>query len=252
MPNHPRAGQPAQPEDLVDVDALLAAYHDRHPDPTIPASGSRSARRGTAARRWPRRSTTTTSPPPARPSSSTGPRRTPTGPLFIGRDTHALSEPAWVTACEVFLANDVHVLVDADDGYTPPPPSRTAIIGANRGRTDGLADGVVITPSHNPPARRRVQVQPPARRPRRHRRHELDREPRQRAARGQARRRAARARSTATRSAATTSSASTSTTCRASSTSTRSGRRACGSGPTRSAGRAWPTGAPSPSGTSST
>jgi phosphoglucomutase len=84
-----------------------------------------------------------------------------TGPLFIGRDTHALSEPAWVTACEVFLANDVHVLVDAADGYTPTPAVSTAIIGANRGRSSGLADGVVVTPSHNPPRDGGFKYNPP-------------------------------------------------------------------------------------------
>jgi phosphoglucomutase len=72
-----------------------------------------------------------------------------------------LSEPAWVTACEVFLANDVDVLVDAADGYTPTPAVSTAIIGANRGRSDGLADGVVITPSHNPPRDGGFKYNPP-------------------------------------------------------------------------------------------
>ncbi|MBW0119630.1 phosphoglucomutase (alpha-D-glucose-1,6-bisphosphate-dependent), partial [Pseudonocardia abyssalis] len=74
------------------------------------------------------------------------------GPLFIGRDTHALSEPAWITAIEVFAANDVHVLADADDGFTPTPAVSHAILTHNRGRVSGLADGVVVTPSHNPPA----------------------------------------------------------------------------------------------------
>ena len=164
MPNSPRAGQPAQPEDLVDVDALLAAYHDRHPDPSDPAAAGRvrhlRAPRLVADHHVQRRPHRRHQPGHRRVP---GRRRAPTGPLFIGRDTHALSEPAWVTACEVFLANDVHVLVDAADGFTPTPAVSHAILGAQpRPRPTGLADGVVITPSHNPPPRRRLQVQPAA------------------------------------------------------------------------------------------
>ena len=161
MPNSPRAGQPAQPEDLVDVDALLAAYHDRHPDPSIPAE---RVAFGTSGHRGSSLSTTFNDDHIAATSQAIVEYRTAqgtTGPLFIGRDTHALSEPAWVTACEVFLANDVDVLVDAADGYTPTPAVSTAIIGANRGRTDGLADGVVITPSHNPPRDGGFKYNPP-------------------------------------------------------------------------------------------
>ncbi len=86
-----------------------------------------------------------------------------TGPLFLGRDTHALSEPAWVTALEVLAANDVTVLVDSRDGYTPTPALSHAIITANGGRTDGpgLADGIVVTPSHNPPADGGFKYNPP-------------------------------------------------------------------------------------------
>src|SRR5450432_3483679 len=73
------------------------------------------------------------------------------GPLFIGIDTHALAEPALASALEVFAANGVEVMVDADDGYTPTPVISHAILTYNKGRDSGLADGVVITPSHNPP-----------------------------------------------------------------------------------------------------
>src|SRR4029453_15101584 len=73
------------------------------------------------------------------------------GPLFLARDPHALSEPATISALEVFAANDVRVLVDSRDGYTPTPALSHAILKYNRGRTSGLADGVVVTPSHNPP-----------------------------------------------------------------------------------------------------
>jgi phosphoglucomutase len=83
------------------------------------------------------------------------------GPLFIGRDTHALSEPAWVTAIEVFQANDVDVLADAADGFTPTPAVSHAILTYNRGRSSGLADGVVVTPSHNPPSDGGFKYNPP-------------------------------------------------------------------------------------------
>ena len=161
MPNSPRAGQPAQPEDLVDVDALLAAYHDRHPDPSIPAE---RVAFGTSGHRGSSLSTTFNDDHIAATSQAIVEYRASQGtdgPLFIGRDTHALSEPAWVTACEVFLANDVHVLVDSADGYTPTPAVSTAIIGANRDRTGHRADGVVITPSHNPPRDGGFKYNPP-------------------------------------------------------------------------------------------
>ena len=74
-----------------------------------------------------------------------------TGPLFIGRDTHGLSEPAWVSALEVLAANDVVAMIDSADRYTPTPAVSHAILTYNRGRTSDLADGIVVTPSHNPP-----------------------------------------------------------------------------------------------------
>jgi phosphoglucomutase len=74
-----------------------------------------------------------------------------TGPLFIGKDTHALSEPAFTTALEVLAASGVETMIDGDDGYTPTPALSRAILAFNRGRTTGFADGIVITPSHNPP-----------------------------------------------------------------------------------------------------
>jgi phosphoglucomutase len=84
-----------------------------------------------------------------------------TGPLFIGRDTHALSEPAWRTALEVLVANGVDVRVDSEDGYTPTPAISHAILGANRGRSGGRADGIVVTPSHNPPDDGGFKYNPP-------------------------------------------------------------------------------------------
>ncbi len=83
------------------------------------------------------------------------------GPLFLGIDTHALSRPAFVTALEVFVANDVAVMIDDDDGYTPTPVISHAILAYNRGRTGGLADGVVLTPSHNPPEDGGFKYNPP-------------------------------------------------------------------------------------------
>src|SRR6476661_6080971 len=125
---HPRAGQPAQAEDLVDVDALIGAYYDRHPDVDDRASQGFD------------------------------------GPLFIGRDTHGLSEPAWRSALEVLVANGVQVLVDDRDGFTPTPAVSHAILRANRGKAPGatgLADGIVVTPSHNPPADGGFKYNPP-------------------------------------------------------------------------------------------
>jgi phosphoglucomutase len=152
MANDPRAGTPAQPGDLVDIDALLAAYADLHPDPSV--VGQRVAF-GTSGHRGSSFATTFNDDHIAATSQAIVEYRTAqgtTGPLFIGRDTHALSEPAWRTALEVFAANDVTVLVDADNGFTPTPAVSHAILRYNRGRRDGLADGVVVTPSHNPPS----------------------------------------------------------------------------------------------------
>ena len=84
-----------------------------------------------------------------------------TGPLFIGRDTHGLSEPAWVSALEVLAANDVVAMIDSADRYTPTPAVSHAILTYNRGRTDALADGIVVTPSHNPPCDGGFKYNPP-------------------------------------------------------------------------------------------
>ncbi len=106
------------------------------------------------------------------------------GPLFLGADTHALSEPAKVTALEVFAANGVSVLLDSADGYTPTPAVSHAILTHNRGRSAGLADGVVVTPSPQPARGRWLQVQPAERRPGRLRGDFLDPGPGQRTHRG--------------------------------------------------------------------
>ncbi|KXK59505.1 phosphoglucomutase [Micromonospora rosaria] len=148
---HPRAGQPAQPADLVDVPRLVTAYYAEHPDPDDPAqqvSFGTSGHRGSSLKRaFNERHILAVT------QALVDYRRAHgvDGPLFLGRDTHALSAPATVSTLEVLAANDVTVLVDSRDGYTPTPALSHAILTHNRGRSTGLADGIVITPSHNPP-----------------------------------------------------------------------------------------------------
>jgi phosphoglucomutase len=161
MSTHPRAGTRALPEDLVDLPELLAAYGDRHPDPDDPAE---RVAFGTSGHRGSSLKTTFNDDHIAATSQAICEYRAAQGtdgPLFIGRDTHALSEPAWVTAIEVFQANGVHVLADGDDAYTPTPAVSHAILTHNRARVGGLADGVVVTPSHNPPADGGFKYNPP-------------------------------------------------------------------------------------------
>lgn len=148
---HPRAGQPAEPADLVDVPRLVTAYYADHPDPADPAqqvSFGTSGHRGSSLR-----NAFNSDHILAVTQALCDYRREQglDGPLFLARDTHALSAPAAVDALEVLAANGVTVLVDSRDGYTPTPALSHAILTHNRGRTSGLADGIVITPSHNPP-----------------------------------------------------------------------------------------------------
>jgi phosphoglucomutase len=161
-----RAGQPAQPSDLVDVAALVTAYYTVEPDPADPAQQvvfGTSGHRGSsfdAAFNEAHILATTQAICEYRAEQGYD------GPLFIGRDTHALSEPAWVTALEVLVANDVTVLVDAGGRYTPTPAVSHAILAANKGtptrpKTTGLADGIVVTPSHNPPRDGGFKYNPP-------------------------------------------------------------------------------------------
>jgi phosphoglucomutase len=151
MSVHARAGQPARPEDLVDVARLVTAYYAEHPDPSDPAQQvtfGTSGHRGSSLRCAFNEDHIL-----AITQATCDYRRQHgiDGPLFLGRDTHALSEPAAVSALEVLAANEVTVLVDSRDGYTPTPALSHAILTHNAGRSSGLADGVVITPSHNPP-----------------------------------------------------------------------------------------------------
>ena len=161
--SHPRAGQPAEPGDLVDVAHLVTAYFADEPDPAEvdqQVAFGTSGHRGSALHRSFNEAhilATTQAICEYRAAQGID------GPLFLGRDTHALSEPAWVSALEVLAANDVTVLVDSRDGYTPTPAVSHAILRANGGRTAGagLADGIVVTPSHNPPADGGFKYNPP-------------------------------------------------------------------------------------------
>ncbi|MGW0828983.1 phosphoglucomutase (alpha-D-glucose-1,6-bisphosphate-dependent) [Streptomyces prunicolor] len=158
---HERAGEQARAEDLVDVARLVTAYYALHPDPAEP--GQRVAF-GTSGHRGSSLATAFNEDHIAATSQAICEYRADQGtdgPLFIGADTHALSEPAKVTALEVFAANDVTVLIDTADGYTPTPAVSHAILAHNRGRTSGLADGVVVTPSHNPPGDGGFKYNPP-------------------------------------------------------------------------------------------
>ena len=161
MTQHERAGQPALPSDLVDVPALLSAYEQLRPDPSDPAQRvafGTSGHRGSAFKAaFNEAHILATTEAICRYRAALG----YTGPLFIGRDTHALSEPAWRTALEVLVAHGVDARVDASDGYTPTPAVSHAILVANRGRADGLADGIVVTPSHNPPEDGGFKYNPP-------------------------------------------------------------------------------------------
>jgi len=129
----------------------VTAYYAAHPDPSVP---EQRVAFGTSGHRGSSFATAFNEDHIAATSQALCEHRRDhgvDGPLFLGKDTHALSEPAWVTALEVFAANDVTVLVDDRDRYTPTPAVSHAILRHNQGRTTGLADGVVVTPSHNPP-----------------------------------------------------------------------------------------------------
>ena len=157
----PRAGKPAESRDRIDVPRVISRYYTEHPDPEV--VGQRVAF-GTSGHRGSSLNTAFNSDHIAATSQAIVEYRRAQGtdgPLFLGRDTHALSEPAMITALEVFAANDVRTLIDSRDGYTPTPAVSHAILTYNRGRSTGLADGVVVTPSHNPPADGGFKYNPP-------------------------------------------------------------------------------------------
>jgi phosphoglucomutase len=157
----PLAGKPADPSVLINVAKLVTAYYTQRPDPAVPAQRvvfGTSGHRGSAF---------DNSFNEAHILAITQAiclyrkQQRIDGPLFIGIDTHALSEPAFASALEVLAANRVEVMVDADNGYTPTPVISHAVLTYNRGRRAGLADGIVITPSHNPPRFGGFKYDPP-------------------------------------------------------------------------------------------
>jgi phosphoglucomutase len=156
-----RAGQPAQPSDLVDIEALVHAYHQLVPDVNIP---EQRVVFGTSGHRGSSFDSAFNETHIAAITQAIVEYRTAqgiTGPLFIGSDTHALSKPAETTALEVLVANDVRVLVDEFDDYVPTPALSHAILKYNRAGHGDQADGIVITPSHNPPRDGGFKYNPP-------------------------------------------------------------------------------------------
>ncbi|HEY2650185.1 MAG TPA: hypothetical protein VGI38_13395, partial [Puia sp.] len=147
----PAAGKPADPSILVNIPRLITAYFSQQPDVSVPAqkvafgtSGHRGSSLTNSFNEWHILAIT-------QAICMYRKQNKVEGPLFLGIDTHALSEPAAVTALEVLAGNEVEVMIAANNEYTPTPAVSHAILTYNKGRTEGLADGIVITPSHNPP-----------------------------------------------------------------------------------------------------
>jgi phosphoglucomutase len=162
MAIHPLAGQRATKDALVDVDELRDEYYARKPeigDPAQRVSFGTSGHRGSSLR-----GTFNEAHVLAITQAICDYRsdQSISGPLYIGKDTHALSGPALMSALEVLAANGVEVMIDRDEGYTPTPAISHAILTHNRGRASGLADGIVITPSHNPPDDGGFKYNPPS------------------------------------------------------------------------------------------
>jgi len=161
MPISPLAGKPADPSLLINVPRLVTAYFTGQPDPSVPeqrvvfgTSGHRGSALDNAFNEAHILAIT-------QAICLYRKQQKIDGPLYIGMDTHALSEPAFASALEVLAANDVDVMIDANNGYTPTPVISHAILTYNRGRKGGLADGIVITPSHNPPRFGGFKYDPP-------------------------------------------------------------------------------------------
>jgi phosphoglucomutase len=156
-----RAGKPADKSMLVDVDRLVAAYYDIRPDPgqasQLVSFGTSGHRGSSLDGSFNETHILATTEAICRYRAGRG----IDGPLFIGKDSHALSTPATRTAIEVLAANGVTVMTDQADGLTPTPAISHAILTYNRGRTGGLADGIVVTPSHNPPEDGGFKYNPP-------------------------------------------------------------------------------------------
>ena len=161
MTANPLAGKPAPPELLVDVPKLVTAYYTEVPNPGTPGQEilfGTSGHRGSAFRKSFNEAHILAI---AQAVCEYRKRRGIDGPLFLGVDTHALSAPAQASALEVLAANGVEVMLARDDEYTPTPAVSQAIVTHNRGRTAGLADGIVVTPSHNPPEDGGIKYNPP-------------------------------------------------------------------------------------------
>ncbi len=161
MPTHPNAGKPVPKEDLTDVAELISLYYEVQPDVENPdqmvAFGTSGHRGSSLKGNFTEAHIKAISQAICEYRLSEG----ITGPLFMGKDTHALSTPAEKTALQVFAGNGVTVHIDKDGGYTPTPVISHAILAYNANRNDGLADGVVITPSHNPPDNGGFKYNPP-------------------------------------------------------------------------------------------
>ena len=158
---NPLAGKTADPSKLTNIPRLVTAYFAGKPDPSVPAQ---RVAFGTSGHRGSAFNNAFNEAHILAISQALCDHRQKsglTGPLFVGIDTHALAEPALASALEVFAANGVEVMVDAHDGYTPTPVISHAILTYNKGRANGLADGVVITPSHNPPEDGGFKYNPP-------------------------------------------------------------------------------------------
>jgi len=161
MTIHPHAGQPAPKDQLIDPDALTHEYYERPIDATDPTQRvvfGTSGHRGSSLKgsfNEPHILAITQAICDYRRREGTS------GPLYLGRDTHALSEPASRTALEVLVANRVEVVIDDRDGWTPTPVISHAILKYNHGRTSELADGIIVTPSHNPPEDGGIKYNPP-------------------------------------------------------------------------------------------
>ena len=162
MSVHPRAGLAAAPEHLVDLARLLAAYDELSPDPAVReqrvAFGTSGHRGSSFKRSFNSAHVQAIVQAVCEYRAAHG----TSGPLYLGRDTHALSAPAWRDSLEVLAGNGVETMIDADDGYTPTPAISHAILRYNRAREHGYADGIVITPSHNPPEDGGIKYNPPA------------------------------------------------------------------------------------------
>ncbi|MBF6436409.1 phosphoglucomutase (alpha-D-glucose-1,6-bisphosphate-dependent) [Nocardia cyriacigeorgica] len=158
---HDRAGRPARPSDLVDVPGLVTAYYTRIPDPAEPAQ---LVAFGTSGHRGSSLDTTFNEAHILAITQAIVEYRATrgiTGPVYLARDTHALSEPAWTTVLEVLAANGVTAMIDSRDRYTPTPALSHAVLRHNRGGTKHQADGIVVTPSHNPPRDGGIKYNPP-------------------------------------------------------------------------------------------